>query len=267
MSRRYADDVIGLIPAAGQASRLAPLPCSKDLYPVGFQQSDGRQCPKPVILYLLEKFRDASVSTVFIVIRQGKWDIPAYLNDGTATGLHLGYLLMGRPFGAPFSLAQAYPFLHEARVAFGFPDILFEPFDAYSQLLRHQGSTQAEVVLGLLPAHDPSVMDMVEIEPDSRVRTILLKPGRTALRYAWVCAIWTPRFTEFLHLYVESLSPVGSMDEVRDVPEWSVGHILQAAVDRGMNVHGLPFPHGRYLDIGTPSNLRQAIQSEGSLGA
>jgi hypothetical protein len=36
------DEVIGLIPCAGRASRISPLPCSKEVLPVGLRRtSDG----------------------------------------------------------------------------------------------------------------------------------------------------------------------------------------------------------------------------------
>ncbi len=38
---RKESEVIGLIPAGGQAKRLSPLPCSKELYPIGFERTDA----------------------------------------------------------------------------------------------------------------------------------------------------------------------------------------------------------------------------------
>jgi glucose-1-phosphate thymidylyltransferase len=49
-----------------------------------------------------------------VILREGKWDIPAYFNDGTALlDMHLAYLMMRQPFGSPFTLDQAYPFARE----------------------------------------------------------------------------------------------------------------------------------------------------------
>lgn len=38
---RFEDhqDMVGLIPAAGNATRLQPLPCSKEIFPVGFHRA------------------------------------------------------------------------------------------------------------------------------------------------------------------------------------------------------------------------------------
>ena len=51
--------LIGLVPAAGRATRIQPLPCSKELLPVGFQATgrlddDQALRPKVVSHYLLE---------------------------------------------------------------------------------------------------------------------------------------------------------------------------------------------------------------------
>jgi glucose-1-phosphate thymidylyltransferase len=59
-ARPQSWEVIGLVPAAGRARRIAPLPCSKELYPIGFQRMKGMEelRAKVVSYYLLEKFRD-----------------------------------------------------------------------------------------------------------------------------------------------------------------------------------------------------------------
>ena len=72
--------VVGLVPAAGSGKRIAPLPCSKELFPIGFQLANGKSEPRAKVVsqYLLEKFRIAGITTAYIVLRKGKWDIPAY---------------------------------------------------------------------------------------------------------------------------------------------------------------------------------------------
>ena len=52
-------EVIGLIPMAGQGARIAPLPCSKELYPIGLQSVDGAEGLRPKVAgqYLLEKLK------------------------------------------------------------------------------------------------------------------------------------------------------------------------------------------------------------------
>ena len=54
-------NVVGLIPAAGRAERLGPLPCSKELLPIGFRETPRGPAPKVAGHYLLERFRAAGV--------------------------------------------------------------------------------------------------------------------------------------------------------------------------------------------------------------
>ena len=107
-SARSLQEVIGLIPAAGKASRIAPLPCSKELFPLGFRSVDrnGNTRPKVVSHYLLEKMRMANITKVFIILREGKWDIPAYFGNGKMLDMNLAYLMMDLPYGVPFTLDQ-----------------------------------------------------------------------------------------------------------------------------------------------------------------
>ena len=78
-------EVVGFIPAGGQASRIAPLPCSKELFPVGLHTAaEGRGSPAKVVAhYLLEKMRFAGITNAYIVLRPRKWDIPAYFRDAS----------------------------------------------------------------------------------------------------------------------------------------------------------------------------------------
>ena len=71
-------EVIGLLPAGGEAKRIAPLPCSKELFPIGFRPvgEQGELRPKVACHYLLEKMSLAGIGKVYIILRKGKWDIP-----------------------------------------------------------------------------------------------------------------------------------------------------------------------------------------------
>ena len=258
-------DVVGLIPAGGQAARIAPLPCSKELFPVGFRVTEAGKSTRPKVVchYLLEKMRLAGVKKAYIVLREGKWDIPTYLGDGSLLDMHFAYLMMGDPFGTPYTVDQAYPFIKDELVAFGFADILFGPGDAYVHLLKHQAETKADVALGAYLAHDPDVMDMLEIDPRGRVTSIIKRPGNTGLRYAWVCAVWTPAFTEFQHDFLQRRRTTDSTNRADQRQEVSVGHVIQAAIHEGLHTEAVIFPTHAYLDIGTPEGLQKAVQDAG----
>jgi glucose-1-phosphate thymidylyltransferase len=254
-------EVVGLLPAAGQATRLAPMPCSKEIYPVGYRlvNGEGERRPKVACHYLLEKMHAAGISKAYIVIREGKWDIPAYLRGGGMLKMDLAYLTADLPFGPPYTLDQAYAFVRNAIVAFGFPDILFAGDYAFKQLLSYQAKNEPDILLGLFPGDQPQKMDMVDLDEDGRVRAIVIKPRHTELRYSWNIALWTPAFTEFLHSHVADSSTAAWPQS-----ELSVGHVIQAAICAGLRVQGFPVSDEPYLDIGTPEGLARAIKRFGA---
>jgi glucose-1-phosphate thymidylyltransferase len=250
-------EIVGLVPAGGQATRIAPLPCSKELYPIGFRSTDaghGLQT-KVVSHYLLEKMRLAGITKAYIVLRPGKWDIPAYFGDGLFLNMHLAYLMTRSPLGVPYTLDQAYPFVEDAMVAFGFPDILFQPDDAFIQLLSRQRTNDADVWLGLFPTDLPENEDLVDVDEKGRVREIVIKPQRMRLCYTWGIAVWTPVFTEFLHEYVSA-----RQDPLSGSRELTAGDVLQAAIENHLRVDAVPVSKDPYLDIGTPERLLKAVQ-------
>ncbi|WP_439883366.1 nucleotidyltransferase family protein [Pontibacter sp. MBLB2868] len=252
--------VVGLIPAAGSASRLQPLPCSKELFPVGFEtQDEGQQLrPKVVSAYLLEQMQKAGARQVYFILRKGKWDIPAYFGDGSQLQLHLAYLIMKRPYGAPYSLDQANAFVNDKTVLFGFPDILIEPKDAFGKLLQRQVQTRADVVLGAFAVHDTSKWDMLELEQDGQVKHVYPKTVKPELKYGWAMACWSPRFTQFMHRYLEQ--EYQQMQESKTEREVSVGEVVQAAIQNGLVVQSVCFHSGNCLDVGTSEDLRTAIR-------
>jgi glucose-1-phosphate thymidylyltransferase len=262
-------EIVGLVPAGGKAERIAPLPCSKELFPVGFQIMKGRSQTRPKVAchYLLEKFQMAGITQTYIVLRKGKWDIPAYFGDGEIVDMHLGYLIMGEPFGPPFTLDQAYPFVRDKLVAFGFPDILISTEDVFRPLLDQQTSTQADVVLAIFPAHNPQIMDMVEIDEAGKIHAMFLKPSQTDLQLCWLCGLWTPVFTQFMHEYLQKYRKENGLqlakgDEI-DGEDLTVGAVIQAAIKIGLKVYGVTFLHGQYIDIGTPENLMKSVEMYG----
>ena len=267
LSTSAAQEVVGLVPAAGLAKRLQPFPCSKEVYPVGFvlDPQTGRPRPKVAAQYLLEKFRAAGITKAYLVIRDGKWDIPNYFREGGVVGLSLAYIVIAGSLGPPDTIDRAFPFLEQKRVAFGFPDILFGPDDAYRQLIAAQERTGADVVLGLHRVYDHRVWDMVDCDADGLVRNIVMKPATTTLTYGWCCALWTPAFSEFLHRFLRAEETHRNLAQLANTAhdlggDLAVGVVLQAALKAGLLLQSVIFPHDTYIDIGTPEDLAKAVR-------
>jgi glucose-1-phosphate thymidylyltransferase len=164
--------------------------------------------------------------------------------------------MMDVPFGAPFTLDQAYPFVQDSLVALGFPDILIEPDEVYKKLLLKQAETNAEIVLGLFPAGNPHKTDMVELDDNGRIRALHIKPEQTQLTYTWQNAVWTPAFTHYMHDYLSAKKMLNSQHKT----ELFVGDVIQAAIKANMHIESVLFPDGNCLDIGTPEDLMRAVE-------
>ncbi len=259
-------EVIGLLPAAGQGTRISPLPVSKELYPIGFRlvEPDRSLRTKVVGHYLLEKMRLAGISKAYLVLRSGKWDIPNYFQDGAMLNMDLGYLIMRLPFGVPYTLDQAYPFVKGALIAVGFPDIICQPDDIFVKLLARLRASNSEVVLGLFPTDNPQKVGVVDLDADGRVYQIIEKPSQTDLRYMWGVAVWTPVFTDFMHEYLAKRESQKLQSDSKNNPklqqELPLGDVVQAAIEAGLPVEAEVFADGEYLDIGTPEDLVRAVR-------
>lgn len=248
--------LVGLIPAAGRAARLGSRPCSKEILPLGPPAPAGEEIrPRAVCEPLLEAMRRAGAGRAVWVLREGKWDIPAALGDGTRWGLDLGYLTLAASGSVPETLDRAHAWVENATVLLGYPDILFAPPDALARMVAHRRATGAEVVLGLVPTDRPEKADMVDLDGEGRIRDILVKRPASGLLYTWIFAAWGPAFTGHLHRVLPAMPhPAGREPYVSDV--------LLSAMREGMWIEALPFPEGYHLDVGTPEDLERARRGE-----
>jgi len=257
-------EIVGVIPAGGQATRLAHLPCSKELFPIGWHvDKKDHVKPKVVSQYLLEKYKAAGIRKCYFILRKGKWDIPQYYGDGEVVDMDIAYLMMNLPHGHPFTLDQAFPFTQNNFVAFGYPDILFSPDDGFSQLVAKQKQTNADVVLGLFPLRqDQRWTDFMAFDNIGKIKTISLEDhSKATQRIGWSIAFWTPAFSAFMHDFLVSavkdnrlMAPNGK--------EFTMNHIFQAALDSGMVVDYVTFNSGFVHDVGTPDDLFSALLDE-----
>lgn len=249
-----SEEVVGVVPMAGHGTRLGRLPFSKELFPVGM---DSAHQPLVVSRHVLKQLRRAGANRAFLVLREGKWDIPAYYRDGIAqTGLHLAYVLARLPFGVPFSLDSARPFVSGAIVAMGFPDILIAPPDAMAQVVNRHRTTGADVVLGLFPWTAPPSDDLVETDDEGRVVGYYAEQSPPEAARTWALMTWGQRFSDFMHAQGEAWLT----ETAGEGAEFRMASVLAAAVAAGLLVQSQSFPTGRMLDIGSPAGQAQLAE-------
>jgi len=262
VSKDSVNDITALIPAAGYASRISPLPCSKEIYPIGHydQDTDGKSGAKVISSVLLENMISAGAGSVYIIIRKGKWDIPEFYGNGEIYNANLAYLVTDPTKGAPFTINSAYPFIKNKKVLFGFPDIFFETVDPFKVLLDKQQETGSDIVLGLYEAVNPRKMDMVKIDHEGNVKEIIIKPQKTDLKYTWIIAVWTPVFTQYLNDTVQDINNKDYfLKTSAGFPEKEIfiGDIIQCSIRDKINVNSVLFHGDKYYDIGTVDGIEK----------
>ncbi|ABK44945.1 Nucleotidyl transferase [Magnetococcus marinus MC-1] len=248
--------VVAIVPAAGKGSRLAPFPCPKELFPVGYQdyliQGKMEKRPKVVSHYLLDNLIQAGVKRIFLIVGDDKWDIMTYYGNGSDFGVDIAYLFQQRLDGMPSAINLATPWMQDEVVLFGMPDTIIEPHDAFSQLLEYHLHEQADLTLGLFATDTPEKFGMVEMDGDNNVIFTVDKPKQSALQTMWGNACWSPSFSQLLSGYLQANPYLGK--------ELVLGDVFNLALEKGMRVKGLLFAEGRYLDIGTTHELDVAIR-------
>ncbi|NMC00856.1 MAG: dTDP-glucose pyrophosphorylase [Chloroflexi bacterium] len=256
-----SEDVVGIIPAAGKGRRLAPYPLPKELFPIGHQlvEVEGQLQQRPMVVsqYLIEAMVAAQLNRLYIVLGPGKLDIVEYYRNGEAYGVPFAYVFQSEARGMPYALDLVSPWLKgNETILMGMPDTIIEPRDAFNRLLNAHRTWKADLTLGLFPTERPQKFGMIGINAAHDVIAHQDKPRQTDLKWLWGITCWGPAFTTFMH---ETLEQEGREIAARRGREPVLGDIFDLALARGLRVKGLPFEDGRYIDIGTYDDLRQAV--------
>jgi spore maturation protein CgeB/dTDP-glucose pyrophosphorylase len=233
----------GIVPAAGMGSRIQPLAFSKELLPVGSSLDGGRERPRAVSEYLIERLIAGGVSKLCFVIAVGKADILQYYG-GSIGAVPICYVVQPRPAGLCDAIFRALPLVHpEECVAVGLPDTIWCPGDALATL---DGRTLSFL---LFPVERPELFDAVVTEADGRVREIQVKRPGAASSWVWG-AFKMPGAV--LHELFELWCARDRRDEY-------IGTLVNAYLERGGEARAVRAGRA-YVDVGTLHGYREAIQ-------
>lgn len=218
--------MIGLVPAAGHARRLQPLPCSKEVLWIA---------GKPVMDHIIERMRIAGCTDIVVVTRPEKADVQ---DRARSLGARV---VLARPKTVSASLYAGLQGVdRDEIVLLGFPDTIWDPPDGYLRLLEVLRDPFT-VALGLFPAREPRRSDVVTVDDSGVVDRVNVKPARSRSQWIWGCA--AARTT--------------ALDGITSVTEpgyhWDT-------LARQRHVAGVPL--GSFLDIGTKEALRDLRLSE-----
>jgi glucose-1-phosphate thymidylyltransferase len=250
-SNQQALEFVGVLPAAGIASRLQPSRYLKELLPVTYLVDDEARAarPVPVISLSLRALKVAEVQRCVVTISDRKPELMRYLGDGSDFDLRLAYVQQSAPNGLAAAVDMAYEWTQGCYSCMLLPDTIVHPFEAMKCLRQVVIESRPDIVLGVFPTEMPEQLGPVRFDSSNRVLEVQDKPAITDLRNTWAMAIWSPRFSELLHRSVISAASPRTL-----------GEIFNEAVQLGMDVRSIWFPEGSFVDIGTVKGLSQMLE-------
>src|SRR5919112_4919221 len=230
----------GIVPAAGQGSRMQPLAFSKELLPVGSRRDGDRDRPRAVSEYLVERMVLGGADKLCFVISPGKSDILEYYGGGVFSA-RVFYSVQPQPAGLCDAIFRALPLIApDEHVLVGLPDTIWFPPDGLAQLPDN------ELSFLLFPVDRPELFDAVVLGRDNRVREIQVKQPGANSRWIWGAFKMTGAILQELHdLWQEP----GRGDEY-------VGTLVNEWLARGGTAHGVPEGEA-YVDVGTVRGYRE----------
>lgn len=217
---------MGIVPAAGYATRLGPISSAKEVIEVG---------GKPVIEYLVARMEAGGCTEIRVITRAEKEDVRQY---ATQRGLTV---VLARPATLGASIAAGLAGCdRKALVALGYPDTLWEPLDGFA-ILRSLVRKGTDVALGLFDTPDAARSDVVLTDAHGRVTKILVKPARPPSTLIWGCLV----------------ARAGALSGIRGFA-WPSEHLRPLIAAGRVEACYLS---DSWLDIGTPEALRRTVDS------
>lgn len=253
-------DFVGLIPAAGRATRLAPFRYPKELLPIGYELTpQGGARPRAVAEYGVEAIKAAGIDRLFFVVAPWKLDVVTYFGDGAQFGVSVGYLYQEEARGLPHAIDIAYPWIDGRHVALVLPDTIITPADALARLRTRYLDTGADLALAVFPTEQAWRLGPV-VMSGGKVERVLDKPKGPAPANTWGAAIWGERFAALLHQGLAQAGPPETGEPV-------LGMFFDLAVRRGLKAVAVEFPGGSFEDAGTSEGIvRTGLVRPGAAG-
>lgn len=237
----------GIIPAAGNGTRIQPLAFSKELLPIGSREDAAGEHPKAVSEYLVERMTLAGAGKICFVISPGKSDILQYYGAGVGRA-DFAYVVQPRAAGLCDAIFRARPLVHASEaVVVGLPDTIWFPADALRALPDDRLSFL------LFPVERPELFDAVVADARGRVSRIEVKSRDARSRWVWGAFRMPGRLFHELHDFWRAR---GSADEY-------VGTLINAWLAQGGEAMGVCAGEA-YVDVGTLHGYREAVRLLGS---
>ena len=233
----------GVIPAAGNGTRIQPLAFSKELLPVG-SRAGPTERPKAVSEYLVERMTAGGATKICFVISPGKSDIMEYYGTGDVTSAEIAYVVQPRATGLCDAIFRAAPVIpKDEPVIVGLPDTIWFPEEALRELPDDMLSFL------LFPVEQPQFFDAVVTDASGRVEEIQVKTPEARSNWIWGAFKMPGHVFHELHAFWRA----------RPEPDEYVGTLVNAWLAQGGQAVGVK-AGASYVDVGTLDGYRSAMQ-------
>jgi dTDP-glucose pyrophosphorylase len=232
----------GIVPAAGQGSRMQPLAFSKELLPVGSRRDGERERPRAVSEYLVERLILGGADKLCFVISPGKSDILEYYG-GEVFSARVVYAVQPQAAGLCDAIFRALPLIPaDEQVLIGLPDTIWFPQDALARL------PNGVLSFLLFPVDHPELFDAVVLDEQERVREIQVKREGAGSHWVWGAFKMSGAILRELH----------DLWRLRGQQDEYVGTLVNAWLTKGGTAVGVRAGQS-YVDVGTVRGYREAI--------
>src|SRR3954469_11685308 len=233
----------GIIPAAGQGTRIQPLAFSKELLPVGTRTDGTVERPRAVGEYLVDRMIQAGADKICFVISPLKSDILHYFG-GSVGSAEIAYVVQGQARGLCDAIFRALPLIRpDESVMVGMPDTIWFPEAGLTAL------PDDRLAFLLFPVERPELFDSVVTDAAGAVREIQVKVRNPPSKWVWGA----------FKLPGAVLADLHALWRARDCRDEYIGTLVNAYLGAGGSACAVRAGES-YVDVGTVDGYRQAIR-------
>jgi dTDP-glucose pyrophosphorylase len=233
----------GIIPAAGNGTRIQPLAFSKELLPVGSRFDGEAERPRAVSEYLIERMLQAGADKICFVISRWKFDILQYYG-GEIGSAAIAYAVQPEARGLCDAVFRALPFIApDEAVLVGLPDTIWLPEDAFARL------PDDRLAFLTFPVARPELFDAVVTDRRGRVREIQVKREGAESNWVWGAFRMPGAVLHDLH----------RLWRARAESDEYIGTLVNAYIAGGGAAVAVP-AGSAYVDVGTLGGYREAMR-------
>lgn len=250
------EQIVGVVPAAGQARRLGSPAASKALEPVYIDPEDPDGPRLPVCYCLLHGLAEAGIAEALVVTLANKVDLRESLRGGTSRTPALRHLTLRESPSPVVSVAAATRVASTAIIALGFPDVLWRAEGAFVRLLGRL-EHGADIALGLFPPSPGYPTAGVTVDSRDRVRGFTF-PATGPETPRWTLAVWRSTFSRLLEGVADAIVSSPGSAGFAGSTELGLTEVIEQAIEIGHRVDGVMLSSEPFFDIGAPERLQAA---------